>query len=238
MAFIENLYLKTIGLSLVGGPLKFPDELNKIFLNAPYYPLPNFTGPDNLKNGRGKDHPRYGRWIYSFAKFIQPKIVVELGSYAGGTGIGWARAMHENKKGKLVCIDNDSYTKGTYPEITKKNISATGFDLNYTEFISGDSRQIIPEIASKYKGMADIYLVDADHTYTGALADIENGLPMLKSGGYLLVHDVDTGRRMDESTTLHPFPVYEAFMQTAGKLNAEYSILKFIRKHLGIIRVP
>ena len=78
--------------------------------------------------------------------------------------------------------------------------------------------------------------MDGDHTYEGALADLNNGLQMMKPGGFVLVHDLDTNRRMDEMTDEHPHPVYEAFMEIFGKCNFEFCILKFIRKHLGVIK--
>ena len=234
----EKLYLKYIGLSKIDGPLRFPNELYELFLGAPDDPLPEFEGPRNLRKGRGKDHPRYGRWIYAFGLFIKPQLVVEVGTYAGGTAVGWAKALNENGTGEIICIDNDSYTAGTYPEVTKKNIRATGLELSRAKFEAGDSRTIIPRLATTYRDRADIFLVDADHTYQGARADIDNGLPMIRKGGYLLVHDVDKERRMDEATAEHPHPVYEAFMETVGHLKSDWCILSFIRKHLGILRIP
>jgi hypothetical protein len=79
--------------------------------------------------------------------------------------------------------------------------------------------------------------VDGDHTYEGAQRDLENGLPLLKPGGFILVHDLDRGREMPESTAGHPSPVYEAFFDFVRAHGFQYCILRFIRKHLGIIQV-
>ncbi|MFQ6093268.1 MAG: class I SAM-dependent methyltransferase, partial [bacterium] len=104
------------------------------FLSSVEDPLPDFRGPGHLKVGRGKDHPRYGRWVYAFAKFYKPNIIVEVGTYAGGTAVGWARALKENRKGRLICIDNDTYTAGAYPAMAERNLERVGlykerFDL-------------------------------------------------------------------------------------------------------------
>ena len=237
MGFLRNTFLRHWGIKNIDGPLKFDRELFNIFLSSVEDPLPNFQGPEYLKLGRGKDHPKYGRWVYAFAKYYKPDIIVEVGTYAGGTAVGWSRALIENTKGRLICIDNDSYTAGIYPEITKKNIQSIGLKESRFELKCGNSNEIVPGIAQELQGQVDIYLVDGDHRYEGALADIENGLPMLKSGGFILVHDVDVNRKMDEATANHPYPVYEAFTKVINDNRFEWCILKFIRKHLGIIKI-
>ena len=63
---------------------------------------------------------------------------------------------------------------------------------------------------------------------------MQNGLPMLKPGSFMLVHDIDRNRRMDEMTAEHPHPVYEAFQDVVRAQGYEWCILKFIRKHLGV----
>jgi predicted O-methyltransferase YrrM len=221
------------------GSLELPSALYRQFLSSPFDVMPDFKAPPGFKhkNGRGKDHPRYGRFIYAFGKHFKPKIVVEVGTYAGGTSVGWARAIAENATGKLICVDNDSYSNGTYPEITTVNIENSGISHKQYELQNGDAKEIIPQVSETYKAEVDIYLVDGDHTYEGALADLENGLPMMKAGGYILVHDVDRKRKMDEATAEHPYPVYEAMMEFVKNHNLQWCILKFIRKHLAVILV-
>lgn len=235
----ENLSLSWRGFRNIDGTFCIARAVLDYMLAAPFDILPSFQGPagSRLKRGRGKDHPRYGRFIYAIGKHYRPEYVVEVGTFAGGTAIGWATALKENDCGKLICVDNDSYSAGTYPEIARRNLSSTGIKEEQFDLLSGDAGVIIPELAQEYMGRVDFYLVDADHAYEGALSDLENGLPMLKPGGFLLVHDVDRNREMLEATPEHPWPVYEAFMKIASEGNFEWCILKFIRKHLGIIKV-
>src|SRR5207302_3470554 len=114
-------------------------------------------------------------------------------------------------RGRLICVDNDTYSKNTYPTLTRRNLDKVGARQGSVDLQCGDSKVLVPELARIYRHQVDIYLVDGDHTYEGALADIRNGLPMVKPGGLLLVHDVEVNRRMDEMTPVHPHPVYEAF---------------------------
>jgi predicted O-methyltransferase YrrM len=237
MGFFENTYLRYFGIKDVDGPLTLENELVDLFLSSVEDPLPNFHGPADLKGGRGRDHPRYGRWVYALAAFYEPEVVVEVGTYAGGTAAGWARALKENGKGRLVCIDNDTYSSGTYPAVTKRNLEEVGLEESRFDLRCGDAQEIVPRIAQELRKKVDMYLVDGDHHYERALADMGNGLPMLKSGGILLVHDVDRTRKMVEATEDHPCPVYEAFEKIVDDNDFEWCILRFIRKHLGMVRI-
>jgi predicted O-methyltransferase YrrM len=226
-------------LSVRGG-LALPRNLWETFFEAPYDVCPEFQGPPGYRwadNPRGKDHPRYGRFVCAFAKTVRPDIIVEVGTDTGGTAVGWARALKENGSGRLVCVDLDAYAQGTFPQAAQKNIERVGLPADRVEFKAGNSRQIIPELAQSLRGQVGIYLVDGDHTYEGARADLDNGLPMVKAGGYILVHDIDTGRRMNEQTPEHPHPVYEAFLDFAKAHQFGWSIVTLIRKHLGVIQV-
>src|SRR5262249_25590703 len=135
-----------------------------LFMKAPHDILPGFEGPvgSKLKGGRGKDHPRYGRFTYAFAKFYKPQLIVEAGTYAGGTSIGWAKALVENGYGRLVCIDSDVYSKDTFPRITRKNLSRVGATTAMLQLKTGESKVLVPEFAKTHPKQVDIYLVDGD----------------------------------------------------------------------------
>jgi len=238
--FLEKAVLKVRLRSGVEGRLCFDPAVFSIFETAPLDILPEFEAPPGYKwqkNPRGKDHPRYGRFVYAFAKHYKPDYIVEVGTDTGGTAVGWARALIENQKGKLICVDMDAYSQNTYPRSVQKNLAKTGLPSRQVDLRCGNSREVIPNLANELKGQVDIYLVDGDHTYEGALADIENGLPMMKPGGFILVHDIDRFRPMNEATPDHPTPVYEAFQRVATQHHFEWCILRFIRKHLGVIRI-
>jgi len=236
----ENLYLKYLGLSQREGNFEIPPALYRSFLAAPYDLTPNFALPSYWKK-REHDHPRYARFCYALARTFHTSNILEVGTSAGGTTTGWAMALSEfllqGKPVKLVCVDNDSYAEGVYPVITKKNISQVGLPLSAVEFKTGDSKDVLPTLRQTHFNYFHLYLVDGDHSYEGALRDMVNGLPLMKKGGIIAVHDIDTGVPVAEATPDHPSPVYEAFMDFVSENKFRYYIFKFIRKHLGIIRV-
>lgn len=235
---MENLILATTARARTEGPLKLDTGLFRLLLSLPEDPLPGFVGPGPGLRGRGKDHPRYGRLMHAFAKFHKPDLVIEVGTNCGGTAVGIARALVENGSGRLICVDYGESYPGSFPETAEKNIAATGLDRRRFDLIREDSKTALPRIASTLKGKVGVYLVDAAHTFEAALADIENGLPMMKDGGFILVHDVDKRTSLGaETSPHHPFPVYEAFLKVAKERGFEWCILKFIRKHLGVLEV-
>lgn len=236
----ENWYLRATGLGKVGGALRLPPEVFEAFLAAPYDPSPDFVLPAVWKR-REHDHPRYQRFCYALARATGARRILEVGSSSGGTTAGWARALGEAARAgqdvELVCVDDDSYAAGVYPGITAQNVERVGLPLDRVTFLNGDSAVVLREAQGRYRGRFDIYLVDANHTYDGASADLENGLPMVRAGGLIAVHDVERGRPMPEATAAHPAPVYEAMADFAGRHGYPFCILGFIRKHLGVIRV-
>jgi predicted O-methyltransferase YrrM len=232
-----------LGLGLgwrIAGPSRPDAALLALFRSLPADPLPEFSGRDGLsRGGRGKDHPRYGRFIHAFGRHVRPAEVLEVGTYAGGTAVGWARALVENGAGRLTCVDNDSYSQGIYPAKVTANLERVGLPPQRVRFLNGDSRKLLPALMDEMGGRVDAYLVDADHTYEGAMADLLGGRPLMRPGGWLLVHDVDRARGMPEATAQHPQPVSEAVQEFIRKERvSEWYVLEFIRKHLAVLRMP
>src|SRR5947207_16005016 len=111
LRLLENIHIGFSKLMSIEGNLKLPEELWQIFQEAADDPCPDFAGPPGYKwkNARGKDHPRYGRFVYAFAKWCKPDLIVEVGTDTGGTAVGWAKAQAENGHGRLICVDSDAY---------------------------------------------------------------------------------------------------------------------------------
>ena len=55
--------------------------------------------------------------------------------------------------------------------------------------VAGPSPTILPKAAEASSGKFDFALIDGDHSYQGALADIEGTLPLLADQAYLIFHD-------------------------------------------------
>ena len=238
MKLIENIILRSTIKFRTTGPLKLSKCLPRLLFSLPEDPLPAFQGPAPGLRGRGNDHPRYSRWMHAFVKFYKPTIVVEIGTNAGGTAVGIARALMENGHGKLICIDSGDGIPQSFPDLARKNILSTGLRSDRLELICGDSQSVLPRLASGLKRQVGICLIDAAHAYEAALNDIENSVPMMRKNGFMLIHDIDPKLDLgDEASSDHPHPVLEAFQKVSTDHQFEWCILMFIRKHLGIIKI-
>ncbi len=76
--------------------------------------------------------------------------------------------------------------------------------------IKGDSQDAL--VIEQAKDEYDLVYIDGDHSYFGALADLENYAPMLKQGGFLVVDDC--------CTDLHiPFGMFPGITSVTEALN-------------------
>lgn len=111
----------------------------------------------------------------------QPRRILEVGSYHGGTLYHW---LHNATKNSLV-VSVDTYTaadnRDLYPEW------ANGHTL---EVIQGDSasEKTVERVAEH--APYEWVFIDADHLYENVKADWENYQPMCGQGGIIALHDI------------------------------------------------
>lgn len=90
-----------------------------------------------------------GRFLSMMSKLIQPKNILEIGTFTGYSALSLAEGLAPN--GKLITIDKNpelQYLSDKYLQLSDKNI----------EFISGDALDIIPTLEDSF----DLVFLDAD----------------------------------------------------------------------------
>lgn len=112
---------------------------------------------------------------------LNPKIVVELGSHAGGSFWGFCEAS----SGDAILISIDRNHGGSPDKIKKFHKNALT--------ITGDTQdknnlmQVKNIIEDKE---IDFLFIDANHTYNGVKKDFEVWSPLVKDGGIIALHDI------------------------------------------------
>ncbi|MGB0880489.1 MAG: O-methyltransferase [Polaribacter sp.] len=92
-----------------------------------------------------------GRVLSMISKLIQPKKILEIGTYTGYSAICLAEGLSE--KGQLFTIDKNEELE----ELQQKYFQKSGYRNQIKQFI-GDALEIIPTINEKF----DLVFIDAD----------------------------------------------------------------------------
>lgn len=108
-------------------------------------------------------------------------VAVNIGAGAGTTAL----AIKEARPGwKLTTVDIDPGSAYGGLQNERNAFHEFGWDALLPNQILGDSGKV------RWDGPAiDFILIDADHTERGLLADMENWLPHMRIGGFVVFHD-------------------------------------------------
>jgi cephalosporin hydroxylase len=137
--------------------------------------------------------------LYSLIYSLRPHYCLEIGTFRGGSALLICAALDDTGYGQLVCVDPEPrLTDETWQQIKHRAI-----------IVAGPSPAILPKAAEASPDKFDFALIDGDHSYEGALADIEGTLPLLADRAYLIFHDS------------HYFEVKDAINQALEKYSQE-----------------
>jgi predicted O-methyltransferase YrrM len=129
-----------------------------------------------------------GKFLQMLMYMLQPKNVLEIGTFTGYSAVAMALAMPEN--GKLITIDNneevESMAKGFFKE--------AGLE-NKIIMMMGDATEIVPGLKKQF----DLVFIDADKEQ---YIDYYNAvLPKVRKGGFILADNVLWGGKVMEKLT-------------------------------------
>ena len=117
--------------------------------------------------------------LYALTRGLNASHVLEIGVNDGTSTLAFLKALSETE-GWLTSIDVVDCP--TAKALAKR----FGYDQCWT-FINGDSHDAL--VAALVRAEYDLVLVDGDHSHAGAMRDIELYGPMIRPGGFLLLHD-------------------------------------------------
>jgi len=127
-------------------------------------------------------------------------VVVEIGSWTGSSTVHIARGIRDfNKGASLVCVD--PFSKESFSLTPNQKRRSTEIDVlgkfrehmegfNYV-VLRGQSVDVAPLFLLE---SVDFVLIDGDHTYKGAKADIKAWWPKVVRGGIMCGHDYGKAR--------------------------------------------
>ncbi len=145
----------------------------------------------------GRPWVHRGETLARFANEFDLRVIVELGVWRGET---FERLLEQCPAAKVYGVDRWAPA----PE------AAAGAPEDWAEWPHEDHLARVQAIASGHPGRAhvfrmetvtaaaffntrsvDMVFVDADHSYNGVISDIDAWLPKIRSGGWIVGHDID-----------------------------------------------
>lgn len=114
----------------------------------------------------------------ALAMDLEPKVIVEVGSFAGGTLWAWMQFCP-----RVIGIDRPPKGFETGPQLSELGC----------EVLLGDSHDpgMVADLEKMLDGEpVDMLFIDGDHSYEGVKADYELYSPLVRPGGIVAFHDV------------------------------------------------
>jgi cephalosporin hydroxylase len=136
---------------------------------------------------------------------VKPDLIVEAGTYHGGSAIMWAMIQREvNPKGRVVTIDIEDQRVPAAKKhpIAKKRV----------HFLRGGSTspEIVAEVKRRAKGKRVLVLLDSLHTADHVYAELNAYAHLVPVGGYVVVQDTPVGPMAGIRRFLDENPDFEA----------------------------
>lgn len=156
---------------------------------VPAYRGGQFLAPSLLDEmGRHPECPGESSWgtrnmLFSVILSMRPKVVIEIGSHIGSGAVVMGAALRANGFGKLYSLEPQEH----YFDILSSFVRKAGL-LEYVMPLKMFSTD--PALQQRVGEKADIVFLDANHSYSHALRDIELSVNMLSSNGLLFLDDV------------------------------------------------
>ena len=131
----------------------------------------------HTSNPRMSSGPYQGRWLQMVSEMLVPKVVVEIGVFAGYATICLARGLAEG--GVLYAVEAED----EYEDFIRENLRLTAME-DRVNLCIGRALQVIPTLPD------DIDLVYLDADKINYLQYYELLVPKIRKGGILMIDNV------------------------------------------------
>jgi len=153
-------------------------------------------------------HPEEAAILYGLVRAIQPKLVLETGTFEGYSTTQLARALYANGGGRLETVDIAEDTGFRVPENLRHVVT----------FRRGmHSREMVDILAAGHDRI-DIFFHDSLHTYLNTLGELIAFSPLFNPGCVIVCHDA----KMDFK---EGFGVGRAIREYAEAIGLEFAVL-------------
>lgn len=157
-------------------------------------------------------------WVYQEIMVeTRPELIVETGTYRGGSALFLASMCDLLGEGEVVSIDieplRDDYPK--HPRIT------------YLGGRSSTDPDVVREMSERAAGRRLFVVLDSDHSQAHVEAELEAYAPLVPVGCYVVVEDSNIGR-IRKDLMPGPLQAVEAFLAKTDEFEIDREREKFL----------
>ncbi len=164
-----------------------------------------------------------GQFLTMISSMLQPKRILEIGTYTGYSGICFAKGLPAD--GKLITIDINEELS----ETVKLFIQKAGL-TDKIELKIGNAMEIIPTLDESF----DLVFIDADKENYANYYDLI--FPKLRIGGYILADNVLWSGKVIENKIDSNTKALKVFSDKVQKDNRVENVMLSIRDGIMMIK--
>jgi cephalosporin hydroxylase len=184
---------------------------HEVFYESDAWTKATWLGKQALKNP-------LDLWVYQeIVVETQPELIVETGTYRGGSALFLASVCDLVGRGEVVSIDvepaRDDYP--VHPRIT------------YLAGRSSTDPGVVAEVAERAEGRSILVVLDSDHSQAHVEAELAAYAPLVPVGCYLIVEDSNIGL-IREDLMPGPLQAVDSFLSRRGDFEIDRGREKFL----------
>lgn len=157
-------------------------------------------------------------WIYQEIMFeTQPELIVETGTYRGGSALFLASMCDMLDRGEVVSIDVEPLRED-YPQHPR---------ITYLGGRSSTDPDVVAEVRERAADRNVLVILDSDHSQGHVEAELAVYAPLVPVGCYLIVEDSNIGR-IRKDLLPGPFEAIETFLTGSDAFEIDRAREKFL----------
>ena len=157
-------------------------------------------------------------WVYQEIMVeTRPELIVETGTYRGGSALFLASLCDLLGAGEVVSIDIEP-AREDYPVHPR---------LTYLAGRSSTDPEVVAEVAARAAGRRILVVLDSDHSQAHVEAELEAYTPLVPVGCYVIVEDSNIGR-IRKDLLPGPLEAVEAFLARSDEFEIDVDREKFL----------
>ena len=157
-------------------------------------------------------------WIYQEIMVeTQPELIVETGTYRGGSALFLASLCDLLDRGEVVSIDVEPL-RDDYPQHPR---------ITYLGGRSSTDPDVVAEVRERAAGRKTLVILDSDHSQGHVEAELAVYAPLVPVGCYLIVEDSNIGR-IRKDLLPGPLEAIETFLAGSDAFEIDREREKFL----------